>query len=40
MNYNERLKMYEKEKQELLARGLSPTEYMQEVIKLARKWRV
>lgn len=40
MSYQDRLERYEQEKRKLKDKNLSYKEYMQEIIKLARKWRV
>lgn len=40
MDYQERLRHYEQEKQELMSEGVSALEYERRIIELAKKWRV
>lgn len=40
MDYQERLRHYEQEKQELMSQGISALEYERRIIELAKKWRV
>lgn len=40
MNYDDRLREYEKEKKKLMSSGLSAREYELAIIALARKWRI
>lgn len=40
MNYQERLKRYEQEKQKLMSQVISALEYERRIIELAKKWRV
>lgn len=40
MDYQERLKRYEQEKQKLMSQVISTLEYERRIIELAKKWRV
>lgn len=40
MDYQERLKRYEQEKQKLMSQGIPALEYERRIIELAKKWRV
>ena len=40
MTYKDRIMEYEKEKKRLQDKNLTYEEYMREIIKLARKWKV
>lgn len=40
MSYQDRLARYEQEKSKLQQQNLSPEEYMREIIKLAKKWKI
>lgn len=40
MDYQERLKRYEQEKQKLMSQRISDLEYERRIIELAKKWRV